>query len=313
MNKLIKLLLSLLFITSFSLAFGQEETSNNEASEESSDAASASIVTSGGGAPSSAPNSIESNPVISALRKGISISTIRKLGVKNLRNLYKSGGLNDLFISLEAVASSSGDVDLELLSALSSYDKNIQAAALNVSTLESYSSNYRPALIEAANLASTLLVNRSITSASDLSPNISVSSFTTGYNVAFVNLLSKYGAIGSNSDSVVAEILTGSLSDGLDLGSNTRTSNYLSYLATFTGSASFGEIDATSSVLDIPVENISITPGSNIIVGSSSGESTVNVSTLLGKAASDHRDHRKVHVIGSKRHEDSWECNFLQH
>ena len=71
---------------------------------------------------------------------------------------------------------------------------------------------------------------------SDLSTSISVDSFTTGYNVAFVNLLSKYGAIGSNGDSVVADVLTGSLSDDLDdnsdLLSKTRTSNYLSYLAT---------------------------------------------------------------------------------
>ena len=96
--------------------------------------------------------------------------------------------------------------------------------------------------------------------------------------------------------------------------SKTRTSNYLSYLATYTGSASFGDIDATSSVLDIPVENISITPGANITVGSSSGDSSVDVSSLLGKAASDHRDYRKVHVIGAaKGHDDSWRCNFLEH
>ncbi len=297
MKNLIKLLLSLLFLHSFSLAFGQEEDS-----EEGGESTAEASVTGAATAPAvSAPGSIESNPVVGALRSGISISAIKSLGIKNLRSLYAQGGFDNLISTLEAVASSTGDIDLELLSALSAYDKYIKTAALDVSSMSFYTSSDRPALEAAALLASTLLSDRSVTSASDLSPNINVSSFTTDYNIAFVNLLSKYGAIGSNGDSVVAEILTGSLSDALDLGSNTRTSNYLSYLATFTGSASFGDLDATSSVLDIPVDNISITPGAIVSIGSTSSESTVDVSTLLGKAASDHRDSRKVHVIGAAK------------
>ena len=163
----------------------------------------------------SAPGSIESNPVVGALRSGISISAIKSLGVKNLRKLYNEDGFTNLVSTLEAVASSTGDVDLELLSALSAYDKYIKAAALDVSGMSSYTSDYREALTSAAELAGSLLVDRSITSSSDLSTSISVDSFTTGYNVAFVNLLSKYGAIGSNGDSVVADVLTGSLSDEL--------------------------------------------------------------------------------------------------
>ena len=297
MNNLIKLLLSLLFLHSFSLAFGQEEDS-----EEGGESTAEASVTGAATAPAvSAPGSIESNPVVGALRSGISISAIKSLGIRNLRSLYAQGGFDNLISTLESVASSTGEIDLELLSALSAYDKYIKTAALDVSAMSSYTSSDRPALEAAALLASTLLSDRSVTSGSDLSLNISVSSFTTGYNIAFVNLLSKYGAIGSNGDSVVAEILTGSLSDALDLGSNTRTSNYLSYLATFTGSASFGDIDATSSVLDIPVDNISITPGANVSIGSTSGDNTVDVSTLLGNAASDHRDSRKVHVIGAAK------------
>jgi hypothetical protein len=308
MNNLIKLLLSLLFLTSFSLAFGQEEDSEEEQSDggEGGQSTAEASVTGAASAPAvSSPGSIESNPVVGALRSGISISAIKSLGIKNLRSLYNSGGFENLVSTLEAVASSTGDVDLDLLSALSAYDKYIKAAALDVSGMSSYTSDYREALTSAAELAGSLLVDRSVTSASDLSTSISVDTFTTGYNVAFVNLLSKYGAIGSNGDSVVADILTGSLSDNLednsDLLNKTRTSNYLSYLATYTGSASFGDIDATSSVLDIPVENISITPGANISVGSSSGDSSVDVSTFLGKAASEHRDYRKVHVIGAAK------------
>ena len=290
MNKLTKLLLSLTYLFSFSFVFGQDEGSEEEQSGggEGGQSTAEASVTGAASAPAvSAPGSIESNPVVGALRSGISISAIKSLGVKNLRKLYNEDGFTNLVSTLEAVASSTGDVDLELLSALSAYDQYIKAAALDVSGMSSYTSDYREALTSAAELAGSLLVDRSITSSSDLSTSISVDSFTTGYNVAFVNLLSKYGAIGSNGDSVVADILTGSLSDNLDgnsdLLSKTRTSNYLNYLATYTGSASFGDIDATSSVLDIPVENISITPGSNIIVGSPSGDSSVDVSTLWGK------------------------------
>ena len=308
MNKLTKLLLSLTYLYSFSFVFGQDEGSEEEQSGggEGGQSTAEASVTGAASAPAvSAPGSIESNPVVGALRSGISISAIKSLGVKNLRKLYNDGGFTNLVSTLEAVASSTGDVDLDLLSALSAYDKYIKQAALDVSGMSSYTSDYREALTSAAELAGSLLVDRSITSSSNLSTSISVDSFTTGYNVAFVNLLSKYGAIGSNGDSVVADILTGSLSDNLDgnsdLLSKTRTSNYLSYLATYTGSASFGDIDATSSVLDIPVENISITPGANITVGSSSGDSSVDVSSLLGKATENHRDYRKVHVIGAAK------------
>lgn len=307
MNKLIKSLLSLLFILSFSFAFGQEEGSEEEQTEGGgeSSAAEASITGAASAPAVSASGAIESNPIVGALRSGITIDSIKRLGVKNLRKLYAEGGFNNLASTLQAVATSTGDIDLELLSALSAYDEYIKAAALDVSGMSSYTSDYREALTSAAELAGSLLVDRSVTSATDLSTSVSVDSFTTGYNVAFANLLSKYGAIGSNGDSVVADIFTGSLSDNLegnsDLLSKTRTSNYLSFLATYTGSASFGDIDATSSVLDIPVENISITPGANISIGSSSIDSTIDVSTLLGKAASDHRDYRKVHVLGAAK------------
>ena len=308
MNKLTKLLLSLTYLFSFSFVFGQDEGSEEEQSEggEGGQSAAEASVTGAASAPAvSASGAIESNPIVGALRSGISISSIKKLGIKNLRKLYNEGGFTDLVSSLKAIASSTGDVDLELLSALSSYDEFVKQAALDVSGMSSYTSDYREALTSAAELAGSLLVDRSVTSATDLSISISVDSFTTGYNVAFANLLSKYGAIGSNGDSVVADILTGSLSDNLegnsDLLSKTRTSNYLSYLATYTGSASFGDIDATSSVLDIPVENISITPGANISIGSSASDSSVDVSALLGKASSDHRDYRIVHVIGAAK------------
>ena len=49
------------------------------------------------------------------------------------------------------------------------------------------------------------------------------------------------------------------------------------------------------------VENISISPGATITVGSSGAESTIDVSSILPAAAASHRNYRKVHVIGAAK------------
>ena len=122
-------------------------------------------------------------------------------------------------------------------------------------------SKHQTALTEAAILAN-LLIDRSISSTADLPSPISVNSFNQdGYNVAFLYLLSKYGAIGSSGDSLVNTILGETLSDSLyentSLLSKQSTSNYLSYLSTFTGGLTFGDTDSISSVLDLKIENLS--------------------------------------------------------
>ena len=75
----------------------------------------------------------------------------------------------------------------------------------------------------------------------------------------------------------MAEILTGAMNDTLyengDLLSKPSTANYLGYLATYTGGASFGDINSTSTVLDLQIDNISVSPGANIVLGSSTADS----------------------------------------
>ena len=335
--------LNYLIVTSFftSLAFSQD--SSESGSSES--AAEASVTGSASAPSASAPGSIESSPVAAAFRGGMSLQQFKKFGgVKNLRSAYISGGVEGITDTIEllekglsledalknvkngtvdeAIAAQDainnlpeGEFDEEafqelsdaLLSSLKAGDisKDIYGAAILIGTLQTYESSYQTAVVEAATLANSLLTDITITSSNTLPTTLTVDSLSSGYNVAFVHLLSKYGAIGSNGDSVIADILTGTLSDSLEsdsgLLSKTSTSDYLNYLATYTGSASFGDIDATSSVLDIPVENISISPGANITVGSSGAESTIDVSSILPASAADHRNYRKVHVIGAAK------------
>ena len=116
--------------------------------------------------------------------------------------------------------------------------------------------------------------------------------------------MANYGAIGSNGDTLAAAIFPTSDS-GANLGTSltalSSTSSYLSYLETFTGKATFGDVDITSSVLDIPISNITINPGSNISIGQSGTSSTVDVSSVLAEASADHRNYRKAHVIGAAK------------
>ena len=51
----------------------------------------------------------------------------------------------------------------------------------------------------------TLLTDKSITS--DIPSTLSVSSLTSGYNLAFARLLSAYGALGANGENLAAAVL----------------------------------------------------------------------------------------------------------
>ena len=258
----------------------QDESSDEESSESAADSAISGSVASPQSAPSGA---IESNPLVLLVRSGaVSLNDALTLGLAGVRELQASFGNLDV-------------------------SPDVFAATLKVKEMDSFvATDHQTALIEAATLANTLLTDRSITSSSDLPSSVTVDSFTaSGYNIAFVNLLSKYGAIGASGDSLVSEILTGTMSDSLndngDLLIKPSTANYLSYLATYTGSASFGDVDSTSTVLDLQIDNISVSPGANIVLGSSTADSSVDVSSLLPKATEDHRSFRKAHVIGAAK------------
>ena len=202
---------------------------------------------------------------------------------------------------------------VEQLEALSSYSSiydlttNVSLTdainAVIASKSESYSAdNIQVALTEAVKVAETLLVDQVITS--ELPSTISVASLSsTGYNYELVRLLVEYGAIGDSGSSLAESILgseyaaftgTGTLSAA------STTTDYLSYLSTLTGSATFGDIDATNSVLTVPMSNISLAPGSDITLGSSGSDSQIDVSNILTTSGGVDAQ-RKILVVGAAK------------
>ena len=323
-SKIPKLLLLTFILPSF--VFGQENADGASEDSGGESSAEASVTGSASAPAASAPGTIESNPVVGAIRGGADVSSIIKLGVGNMREIYQAGGFGGLeltFIAIESgisvadalsafksggissltalasAASSGAKVDIDLLNALVSFNSDVRNAALGVGALSTYSSTYQTAVVEAATLANELLTDKSIISTLPTT-TVGLSSFSSsGYNIAFANLLANYGAIGAKGTSLASTILTGTLDTGLTASAS--TSSYLSYLKTYTGSATFGDIDATSSVLDIPVANISVNPGANITIGQAGSSSTVDVSSVLSKASSNHRNYRKAHIIGAAK------------
>jgi len=265
MNSLkIALLFPLLTFYSFSQQDSPESDSESE-EESAAEEAIAGSVSSPNASPS---GSIESNPLIDFIRKGGDLSSLQ----------------------------------YAWLFSLPITDEDLLNAALDVAKMFGIGagSEYQTALTEAALLANTLLVDRTITSTATLPDAVSTASFTeNGYNVAFLYLLSKYGAVGPNGDNVIKGIFSDAkLSDSIS--SLSGTSDYLQYLATYTGSATFGKIDKESNVLNVQIQNTSVTPGKNITIGSAGSESTIDVSKQLPSAGGVD-ENRRIFTIGAAK------------
>ena len=111
-------------------------------------------------------------------------------------------------------------------------DLDLQGALISVAKSFNVTegSEYQVALTEAAILANSLLQDRTITSTSSVPSAVSTASFTEkGYNLAFLHILSKYGALGPNGDNLISEITDGVLSDSISNLSS--TADYLSNLS----------------------------------------------------------------------------------
>ena len=240
--------------------------------------------------------------------------------VKATSSIAAGSDIDSLSTALEsglsvdsAVSAVESGYTVEQLEALSSYSSiydlttNVSLTdainAVIASKSESYSAdNLQVALTEAVKVAETLLVDQVITS--ELPSTISVASLSsTGYNYELVRLLVEYGAIGDSGSSLAESILgseyaaftgTGTLSAA------STTTDYLSYLSTLTGSATFGDIDATNSVLTVPMSNISLAPGSDITLGSSGSDSQIDVSNILTTSGGVDAQ-RKILVVGAAK------------
>ncbi len=266
MNRIKYLLLCPLLL--FSPCFAQEDDSDSESQEGEEESAAESAISGSVSAPSLTPSgSIESNPIITFIRQGGDMKSIEYAWIFQLPI-----------------------TDLDLQDALISVAKSFNVTE---------GSEYQVALTEAAILANSLLQDRTITSTSSVPSAVSTASFTEkGYNLAFLHILSKYGALGPNGDNLISEITDGVLSDSISNLSS--TADYLSNLATFTGTATFGKIDKESNVLTVQIKNTSVTPGKNITIGTAGSESTIDVSQQLS-SSNGVDENRKIFTIGAAK------------
>jgi hypothetical protein len=214
----------------------------------------------------------------------------------------------------EALKQIDTGLSLDQLTALSSYSSLFELTANSdlissinaviTSKADSYSAdNLQIALTEAVKTAEVLLTDQVIV---DSIPSpISTDAFTTGsgYNYELVRLLVEYGAIGNKGSTLASSLLGTEYTAFTGTGSLTAassTSDYLSYLSTLTGSATFGDIDSESSILDVPMSNIYLSAGSNITLGATDTSSEISVSsTLTPSGGLDSL--RKVLVVGAAK------------
>ena len=337
------------------LSFGQD---NSESAAEASVTGSASQPV------LNAPDTSDSNPIVSIVRSGVPINSALKISIGSIVKLASSsGGLTDFNKAISSVAkgsdidtiSSALDLGLAIDDALGvgegGYDLASVKAAIDsglsfedaanqidsglsadeLASLSDYSSlynltsnsdlitsinavilgkadsysadNLQIALTEAVKLADVLLADQVITQS--VPTPISAESFTSGsgYNFELARLLVEYGAIGDKGSTLASALLGTEYAASTGTGTlsvASSTSDYISYLASLTGSATFGEIDAASSVLDVPMSNVSLSAGSNITLGSDGGNSEISVSNIL-TPSNGLNSERKVLVIGAAK------------
>ena len=331
MRTALKLLTSISLVISTQFSYSQD------------DAAAASATGSAAAPAKGAPKAAEGNSKLRVLhiaihKHGFSVEDIKKLvhsgsGLDELHNVYKEAALHpdadfashgDLMIKghsaddahtyaeflrdPEHAGKSLKEVlDLAKAKHADKYaDPSLLINEAEILALSNYGSSYDKTaqFTTALGLATTLLTDKSITS--DIPSTLSVSSLTSGYNLAFARLLSAYGALGANGENLAAAVLgtdySGYSSEAtLSSLAKNSTNDYLSFLSTLTGERTFADENTGSSVLDVPLGNVQLAGASTITLGASDGStpSEVNVTDKLTKATSS--SERKVLVIGAAK------------
>ena len=331
MRTALKLLTSISLVISTQFSYSQD------------DAAAASATGSAAAPAKGAPKAAEGNSKLRVLhiaihKHGFSVEDIKKLvhsgsGLDELHNVYKEAALHpdadfanhgglmikghsaddahtyaEFLRDPEHAGKSLNEVlDLAKAKHADKYaDPSLLINEAEILALSNYGSSYDKTaqFTTALGLATTLLTDKSITS--DIPSTLSVSSLTSGYNLAFARLLSAYGALGANGENLAAAVLgtdySGYSSEAtLSSLAKNSTNDYLSFLSTLTGERTFADENTGSSVLDVPLGNVQLAGASTITLGASDGStpSEVNVTDKLTKATSS--SERKELVIGAAK------------
>ena len=302
------------------------------------DAAAASATGSSAAPSKGAPKSAQANHQLRTLhiafhKLGMSHEDIKALGDDALATLqasYKEHGysnfkqhgdllakghsLEDAILYGEFLREH-GDKSLEeaLAAAKSEHsEKYADPSIMLTHAQESVVANYLPgyeyndALESALSVAASLRQDKTITSTLP-AVTVTVGKLDEGYNLELLRLLSAYGAIGANGESLASAALVsysdadGKYAEGANLSDliENSSADYLGFLSTLTGSRTFSSDDATSSLFDVSLDKITLVPSSKLTIGAAETTSTIDVSNELNPAIS--TSDRKVLVLGAAK------------
>lgn len=310
-KKLLPYLISASLLTP---CFAQEEddeaTSDAGGEPAGESVAEASVTGSASQPATESSGSIESNPVVTLVRSGLSITKAVKLSPAKIAKIAKSSGSITNFSST-AKKVEQGTIDVDKLvkaldsgsyfNALTSYSDLVSLADKTASALGG-SNTY---LEQAVSLADTFITDVTLTKASELPTDVTVASLGSSVTYEMLQLLNNYGAFGSSGDSIVA---AAGVASGSSLSAKSSTSDYITYLNTIIGKSTLDKNlkDKNGnpiSVTRVPTDEIKVAGANKYTLGASSVLSTIDVSEKLKPVTTSGPDEapadERIYIIGA--------------
>jgi hypothetical protein len=300
LKKYLSILLSFFLITP---AFSQDEEEDQGSGESTAEAA----VTGSASQPAVASSgSIESNPIVTLVRSGVSITNAVKFSPSQATALASGSGSFDNFKSTASKVES-GEITLDnLITGLEAGFVTQNSALLTLAQTTATAIGGSNTHLEAAvYLAEQFITDVTLTSESNLPTDATVASLGTSVTYEMLQLLNNYGAFGSSGGDIVT---ASGLASGQSLTAASSTSDYLTYLGTIIGKSTIDKnlkdsSDNPISVINVPTANIKVGGANKYTLGSASAASTVDVSSKLPAVAYTDADaspsDENIYIIGA--------------
>lgn len=301
LKKYLSILLSFFLITP---AFSQNEDEDGQGSGQST--AEAAVTGSASQPTVASSGSIESNPIVTLVRSGVSVTKAVQFSPAQVSSLASASG------SVTNFESSSSDIEsgsITLSSLLTSLEAGFftqNSALLTLAQTTATAIGGSNTHLEAAvYLAEQFITDVTLTSASNLPTDATVASLGTSVTYEMLQLLNNYGAFGSSGDSIVT---ASGLASGQSLTAASSTGDYLTYLGTIIGKSTVDKNLKDSSgnpisVINVPTANIKVGGANKYTLGSASATSTVDVSSKLPAVAYTDADaspsDENIYIIGA--------------
>ena len=309
LKKYLSILLSFFLITP---AFSQNEDEDGQGSGQS--IAEAAVTGSASQPAVASSGSIESNPIVTLVRSGVSLTKAIQLSPATITSLASASGSLTIFKSYaDRIEETSGSDlttlldNIETAAAAGSWFAQFTSNSDLISLADTTSSSLggtNTYLESAVALAESYITSVTLTSESNLPTDATVASLGTSVTYEMLQLLNNYGAFGTSGDTIVS---ASSLSSGQSLTAASSTSDYLSYLGTIIGKSTIDKNLKDSSgnpisVINVPTSSIKVAGANKYTLGTSASASTVDVSTKLpavSTADAESPANENIYIIGA--------------